>query len=418
MSRTSNTPLPPTPESVALVEARHTRYRPAIAALMKRLVPLTWEGSENVPREGPLLMLGNHVQFPDAISMNIVANRAVVVMGTEALAQGLAGRLILAFGMSPKKKNMPDSKAVRLMKAWVDSGAAIGIFPEGERTWDGRPLPLIPGIEKLVLLMGVPVVTMRIYNGYRSWPRWAPLPRRGRVHVVVDPPVKYEKSQGGPAILADLQRRLRVDDAEGPHWPLRGIRLAQGISNVLFACPACGRVEALAEQGDEVRCTACRERWRVTTDSTLIGNGGERRLADLVDAMRARFDQEGWRDAALTDGALLRSAPCSVLDESGEEPVKVGEGRLVLTPEEVRLEGGGLCIPLTELATANVENRHRLWFRTRGGKLYEPLLPAESVLKWEHFIERWRARATAHGASAPPNPESPPTESRPAKGGP
>lgn len=393
MKGTTNTPLAPTAESLALLRHRHDRYRGFMAGVLRTLMPLTWEGEENVPREGPVVFLCNHVEFTDAITMNIVARRPVVVMGTEALAQGLPGKLILAFGLSPKKKNMPDSKAVRLMKSWIDLGAAIGIFPEGERTWDGRPLPLVSGIEKLVLLMGAPVVTMRIYNGYRSWPRWAPLPRRGRVHAVVDPPVLFDKKQGAPSVLAELQRRLRVDDAEGPHWPLRGIRLAQGLSNVLYACPSCGRVEGLVELGDAVACSACRDRWRVTADSTLIGPGGERRLAELADLRRARLDQEGWRDRALTGGALLQSGPCTVLDETTEERVPAGSGRLVLTEEEIRLEGSDLRIPLHELATANVENRHRLWLRTKAGRLLEPVLPRESVLKWEHFIEHWRRRA-------------------------
>ena len=401
MSRVSHPPLPPTPESVALLAQRHDRARPIFSAILRRSGLLSFEGHEAIPREGPLLLLANHVEFPDAITMNVVANRAVVVMGTEALAQGSAGRLLLAFGLSPKKKNMPDSKAVRLLKSWVDAGAAVGVFPEGERTWDGRPLPLVPGIEKLVLLLGVPVVTMRIYNGYRQWPRWAPQPRWAHVHVVADPPVTFTKSQGAPAVAAELARRLRVDDREGPSFPVHGFNLASGLTNLLYACPSCGRIEGLQERGSQLRCQHCRERWRVTGECTLDGPGGERTLPDVVDQIRARLSQEGWHDRGLEGDALLRSGPCTLIDESQEQPVTVGTGRLVLTPQDIHLEGSvPWRVPLSDLVTANVENRRRFWLRTRDGRLYEPILPEDSVVKWEQLTMRWRQEASSTNAEA------------------
>lgn len=385
--------LPATAESLALLGERHSRFRPFASALLRNLWPLTWEGEEHVPREGPLVVLANHVQFPDSVTMNVVANRPVVVMGTESMTQGNLGRVALYFGLSPKKKNMADAKAVRLLKSWVDLGAAVGIFPEGERTWDGRPLPLIPGIEKLVLLLRAPVVTMRIYNGYRQWPRWAALPRRGRVHVVVDPPVVFDKRQGAEAVAAELARRLRVSSDEAPSWPVWGPGLANGITNVLYACPSCGRVEALVASGGTVACGACRDRWRVTSASTLIGPGGERSLAQLVDQLGARLEQEGWRDPQAGERALLQSESCMLFDETGDQPSEVGAGRLTLTPERIWLDGtSGWTLPLSELAAANVENRRRLWLRTRDGRLFEPILPRESVRKWEQFIEHWRLR--------------------------
>ena len=392
--------LPPTAESLALLERRHARVRPAVGAALRGAWPMSFVGGEVVPREGPLVVLANHVQFPDSLTMNVAAGRAVVVMGTEAMTQGPLGRAATYFGLSPKKKNVPDTRAVRLLKAWLDLGAAVGIFPEGERTWDGRPLPLLPGIEKLVLLMGAPVVTMRIYNGYRQWPRWAPLPRRSRVHVVVDPPVVYQKAQGAPAILADLQRRLAVTDGEGPEgpidWPARGLRLARGITNVLYACPRCQRVEGLVEAGDAVRCAACHGAWQVTGRSTLVGPGGEQPLRALVDRQEAALADAGWRDPAAGPGALLRGAPCT-LRVAAEPPPDapagtpspppvVLAGRLVLTPSEIRLDGADWALPLSEVAMANVENRRRLWIRSRDGRVFEPVLPDESVRKWEQFI--------------------------------
>jgi prepilin-type processing-associated H-X9-DG protein len=55
---------------VALLARRHDRARPYISAILRRAGLLTCEGHEAIPREGPLLLLSNHVEFPDAITMN------------------------------------------------------------------------------------------------------------------------------------------------------------------------------------------------------------------------------------------------------------------------------------------------------------------------------------------------------------
>jgi hypothetical protein len=60
----------------------------------------------------------------------------------------------------------------------------------------------------------------------------------------------------------------------------------------------------------------------------------------------------------------------------------------VLTPSEIRLDGADWALPLSEVAMANVENRRRLWIRSRDGRVFEPVLPDESVRKWEQFIRR------------------------------
>lgn len=391
-------PLEPRPESVALLARRHARARPPLRAALGALLPLTWEGHEAIPPEGPLLVLANHVEWLDPITLNLVAGRPVVLMGTESLAEGPFGRLLAGLGLVPKKKNTKDTRAVRLLKSWADAGAAVGLFPEGQRTWDGRPLPLMPGIEKLVLLLDAPVVTMRIRNGYRQWPRWAAVPRKGRVHIEVDPPIRFTRAEGAERVAVELARRLRVEPDTGPGWPVRGIKLASGLTNVLFACPACGRVEGLVERGASVTCAGCRASWRVTPECTLLGPDGEQSLPVLRDRVHSWMEQHGWRDPALSGEAVLESEPCELLDRSGAEPVVVGRGRLRLTPEAVRVDGElPWSLPLPALSAVTAEQRRRLWLRTKDG-LFEPVLPTESVLKWESALERWRAAGAGRSA--------------------
>lgn len=54
-------------------------------------------------------------------------------------------------------------------------------------------------------------------------------------------------------IRVELEARVRVDPEASPRWPGRGVALARGVTNLLFACPACTGVEQLDEEGSTVR---------------------------------------------------------------------------------------------------------------------------------------------------------------------
>ena len=48
----------------------------------------------------------------------------------------------------------------------------MGVFPEGERSWDGRLQPLRSGTIRLLLKAGVPVIPCGMVGIYEVFPRW------------------------------------------------------------------------------------------------------------------------------------------------------------------------------------------------------------------------------------------------------
>lgn len=389
-------PVAPSPAAREAIDRRAAWLAPLVRSVLWPLVRVEAVGAAHLPRTGPCLVLANHVSQLDPVLVALAAGRAIQWMASESLLEdGALGRLAVPMGIVPKKKFTTDARAVLDLVRWTRAGACVGVFPEGQRPWDGRPAPLLPGIERLARAVGCPVVTCRIENADHHWPRWAAVPRAGRVRVTFDPPETWGADADLEAVRATLERRLRVGD-DGFRAPVWGVALARGLGNVLFACPACGAVEGLSEAGDTVTCRACGAGW--TVDAALglhpRGGGASTSVRSASDALRARLLAAGMADPALAArGLVLESEPLTLVDRTGDTPAPIGRGRLRLTPERLELDGDAAwSVPLAALVSVSAEQRRRLWLRT-ADRLYEPVLPRESVCKWEWVAEWWRRRA-------------------------
>lgn len=358
-------------------------------------------GLEHFPMKGPVLVVSNHVGFMDPVVIILSANRTISFMATPSLLdEGMLARVMRWFGVIPKKKFIADTSAIRRLKAWVKHGGAVGLFPEAVRCWDGQTAALMPGTERLVKMLGVPVVTVRIRNAYRQWPRWAERARRGKILVEFDPPRTFTKKTPDEEIMAYMTERLQVRHDEAPCFPVTGKGLARGISNVVWACPSCGAFGKMAEDDDHISCTACNTRWRVDPTTDLIAEGSSERLrideviARITEGLRAR-DMVPDPERFAADGVLMESEPMQLIERTDDEPIAVAEGRLRLDRDTLCVIGDDgasrWSLALDELRVVTVDMRRRLQFRTHA-HLYEAMIPTESVVVWELVAAHWAPR--------------------------
>ncbi|MBR0679934.1 AMP-binding protein [Roseomonas eburnea] len=152
-------------------------------------------GVENVPREGPFVIVANHVSDLDpglvAASLPFAAARrlwwsgAVERLFANAVARGFAH----TFQVFPVDERMP-AQAVAMARAVLERGQGLVWFPESWRSPDGRLQRFLPGIG--VVLDGmddVTVVPAFISGAFEAMPRDARLPRRHPVRIAFGAPV-------------------------------------------------------------------------------------------------------------------------------------------------------------------------------------------------------------------------------------
>lgn len=185
-------------------------YR-AAQALVRALWPifgrLDVEGIEHVPGEGPFLLIANHQSYLDPILIQAIVPRTMYTMAKSTeFSTPVIGRLLERLKSFPVRRFEIDSQAVRTVLRHLAAGRGVGIYVEGERTWDGRLQPPRLGTIRVILKAGVPVVPCGISGAYEVWPRWSRL-RRGIVRVRFGEPLRF------PQLDSRAEREAALDDA-------------------------------------------------------------------------------------------------------------------------------------------------------------------------------------------------------------
>lgn len=180
---------------------------------------------DNVPDEGPVLLVCNHVSYMDPLIISAAVPRPIrFVMYYRIFRVPGMNWVFRAYRAIPiaGSKEDPDvmEAAFAEVQAALAAGEVVCIFPEGALTRDGRIAPFRGGVERILAANPVPVVPMALTGLWDSmWSRRdsrlgrlrVPRRLRARVGVVAAPPVPGETATA-PSLEATV-RALRGDAA-------------------------------------------------------------------------------------------------------------------------------------------------------------------------------------------------------------
>ena len=215
MSATPARQLPFTPRRLAWL-------RPPLRLLFGLLLGYRSTGREHLP-PGPAILASNHQSYLDPIFVDLGQERGVCFMAWHALfTVPLLAPAIRWLAAFPVNTEGEDIRAYRMALTALAAGHRLVIFPEGERSFDGRLLPLREGVATLAMHAGVPIVPVRLEGLNRVWPkgRWPRLARP--VRVIYGPPIyppdkKLPTDQRREAVRSMLDRLAdHLGTASGP----------------------------------------------------------------------------------------------------------------------------------------------------------------------------------------------------------
>lgn len=174
------------------------------------------EGLENIPATGPFFLVGNHQSVLDPILAQSACPRPVhTFTKSTQFARPFFRWLTTRVNGVPTRRYRVDPQVVRVALRRLAEGKAVGVYPEGERSWDGTLQPFRQGTIRLLLKAGVPVVPCGISGSYDVWPRWSRKIKRRRAVLRFGTPLLWpamqdrrERDAALPAATEALRRAL------------------------------------------------------------------------------------------------------------------------------------------------------------------------------------------------------------------
>ncbi len=154
------------------------------------------KGRENIPREGPMLIVCNHLHVVDPPIIAVSVGVKAVFMAKEELFHHWFSRFFVKnFGSFPVRRRGSDREALRQAEHWLKQGVSLIMFPEGKRSDTIQMRPALLGAALIATRVGVPVLPVGITGTEKlREPNW--WRHRPRVTVNIGKPFRLAPADG------------------------------------------------------------------------------------------------------------------------------------------------------------------------------------------------------------------------------
>lgn len=207
----------------------------------------------------PYLILFNHQTAFDQFFVGMAFRGPVYYVASEDLfSMGWVSRLIkYVVAPIPIRKQTTDASAVMNCIRLAREGGTIALAPEGNRTYDGKPVYINPAIAPLAKKLKLPIALYRIEGGYGVHPRWSDVVRKGKmrgyVYKVIEPDEYREMSN--EKLYSVIKEGLDVNEVkvDGEYYHKNS---AEFLERLVYVCPYCD-LSTFVSDGKVVKCQKC-----------------------------------------------------------------------------------------------------------------------------------------------------------------
>jgi 1-acyl-sn-glycerol-3-phosphate acyltransferase len=152
-------------------------------------------GVGNVPRTGPLLLVPNHFSQMDHFFIGLYLRRQVRFMAKSQMF----GPPVLTYiykhgGVFPVRRGHHDEESFKTAFAILEQDGMLLVYAEGGRSRSGKLKEVKPGVGRIALESGVPVIPVAIHGSekVRRWKRF----RFPKVTVQFGEPLTFPIERG------------------------------------------------------------------------------------------------------------------------------------------------------------------------------------------------------------------------------
>ncbi|MBE3113241.1 MAG: 1-acyl-sn-glycerol-3-phosphate acyltransferase [Actinobacteria bacterium] len=158
--------------------------------IFKLLFRLKVTGQENIPQDGPFIIVANHSSLLDPVILGVSVRPKVIFVAAAYLFKiGWLGYMLRKFNSIPVQREN-DIKAIKQSLEILKRDGVLGIFPEGGIDRQKNNLPVRAGAAYLAAKIGVPIVPIKIKGADKVLPRGAKFIRSlNKIEVEIKKPI-------------------------------------------------------------------------------------------------------------------------------------------------------------------------------------------------------------------------------------
>lgn len=166
--------------------------RPLANFIIRTKYKIKYIGVENLPKEGGFIIASNHITALDPVMISISSRRSMHFMSKKELFENkLVGWFVSQLNAFPVDRSKFDEDAINYAISIVNNGDILGIFPEGTRSADFKPMKGKGGVCYIAKVCKCDVVPVVLYTSDEA--------RRGtRMTVRFGEPIPHEDLKFDP----------------------------------------------------------------------------------------------------------------------------------------------------------------------------------------------------------------------------
>lgn len=341
---------------------------------------------------GPYLMLVTHSSMVDFMVMTVAvepyrANNVMTLEGFNTYTEPLMRSL----GVLGTRKYVSDLHLIKNIRYCVDKlKNPFVLFPEARYSLDGCTSYIPESTAKLIRLLRVPVVVLRIHGNFITNPQWNKIDKGSHVEAEMIQILTPEecKELSVDEIDARVKEYFQYDDFQ---WQYdHKIRIdhpkrADGLHRLLYKCAACTTEGEMYSEGSRLWCGKCQKAWQMDEYGRLTAEKGDTEFAHIPDW--SNWERECVRKE-IEEGTYYFEDQVQVETLPGSLRFYYqGDGRLIQTPEETRIECNYHGKPYTLSRSAmNLESMHIEYDYLGRGDCIDMSIPDESF--WCYLSKR------------------------------
>ena len=156
---------------------RYFMLRVTLGSIFKFCFNYKFEGIENIPQKGKIILAGNHTGHLDPLILQMATSRKPwFVTGPAAFKIPVIKHILKWFNVVPL--NFGDGlSAIENAVVKLKAGDPVVIFPEGKFTSDGRLCKFHRGVGIMAKEANCPIVPFAIKGGFEAWGKYRKNPK-------------------------------------------------------------------------------------------------------------------------------------------------------------------------------------------------------------------------------------------------